>query len=429
MPLRAHVKCLYCSFLLHYLVRGLLERIKGAAERGLDEVVEAFIDVLRVPAVNPSAGGRGELRRAEKIQAALSELGIEHITRIDVPDDRAEGGVRPNIVALIEGESRDKVLWLIAHMDTVPEGDARLWETNPFEPVIRDGRIYARGAEDNGQAIASMLLAARILMELELRPRVNLGMIFVSDEEAGNKYGLEQLVKKGIFGDHDEAVVLDYGSPDGSEIEIAEKHMLWLRFIVRGVQAHAAFPHHGINAHRVGARLLVALDDLLHEKFGESDELYIPPKSTFEPTKKELNVDNVNTIPGTDIFYFDCRILPRYSLEEVLSAVRDLCVRFESMYGVKIEVEEAMRWEAPPPTPLSANVVRKLSEALKLSRNIDARIIGIGGGTCAALLRAQRIPAAVWSTLDGMAHKPNEYCKIENIRRDAETLVLLSLLI
>ncbi|MEM4497367.1 MAG: M20/M25/M40 family metallo-hydrolase, partial [Nitrososphaerota archaeon] len=128
-------------------MRGLIERISGAAERGLDEVIEAFIDVLRVPAVNPSAGGRGELRRAEKIQAALSELGIEHITRIDVPDDRAEGGVRPNIVALIEGESRDKVLWLIAHMDTVPEGDARLWETSPFEPVIRDGRIYARGAE------------------------------------------------------------------------------------------------------------------------------------------------------------------------------------------------------------------------------------------------------------------------------------------
>ena len=395
----------------------------------MDEIVETFIEILRIPAISPSAGGRGELRRTERLQSILSEFGIERVRRVDVPDERAEGGVRPNIIAVLEGEDSSKTLWLIAHMDTVPEGDVRLWETDPFEPVIRDGRIYARGAEDNGQAIASMLLAARILRELGLRPRVDLGLVFVSDEEAGNKYGLEQLVRMGIFRKDDEALVLDYGSPDGSEMEIAEKHMLWLKFMVRGVQAHAAFPHHGINAHRIGARLLLTLDEILHEKFHEHDELYIPPVSTFEPTKKELNVENVNTIPGIDVFYFDCRVLPRYSLDDVLSTVREVCGRFESMYGVRIEVEGVFRWDSPPPTPSSANVVRKLSEALKVSRGVNARLIGIGGGTCAALLRAQNIPAVVWSTLDGMAHKPNEYCRIENIRKDAETLAVLSLII
>ncbi len=415
--------------MLNYPVKGVVECVRAISRELLDEVVEAFVEILRIPAISPSAGGCGELRRAERLQSILSEFGVERIKRVDVPDERAEGGVRPNIITTMEGENSDKTLWLIAHMDTVPEGDVRLWETDPFEPVIRDGRICARGAEDNGQAIASMLLAAKTLMRLGLRPKVNLGMVFVSDEETGNRYGLEQLANKGIFMSGDEAVVLDYGSPDGSEIEVAEKHVLWLRFVVRGAQAHAAFPHQGINAHRVGARLLLALDDMLHKKFNERDELYIPPTSTFEPTKKELNVDNINTIPGTDVFYFDCRILPRYSPTEILTVVRDLCREFELMYGVKIEVEEVISWEAPPPTPPSANVVRKLSEALKLSRGIDAKIIGIGGGTCAAILRAQRIPAAVWSTLDGMAHKPNEYCKMENIQRDAETLTLLSLLI
>lgn len=415
--------------MLNYSVKEVVERVRIISGELLDEVVEAFAEILRIPAISPSAGGCGELRRAERIQSILSEFGIEQIRRVDVPDERAEGGFRPNILATLEGENSGKTLWLIAHMDTVPEGDARLWETDPFEPVIRDEKIYARGAEDNGQAIASMLLATRVFMELGLRPSVDLGLVFVSDEEAGNRYGLEQLVKMGIFKEHDEAVVLDYGSPDGSEIEVAEKHMLWLRFMVRGAQAHAAFPHHGVNAHRIGARLLLALDDALHEKFREHDELYIPPMSTFEPTKKESNVENVNTIPGTDVFYFDCRILPKYSLDEVLSVVREVCGKFESMYGVRIEVEEVFRWDSPPPTPSSANVVEKLSEALKLSRGINARLIGIGGGTCAALLRAQRIPAVVWSTIDGMAHKPNEYCRVENIRRDAETLTILSLMI
>jgi len=410
-------------------VKEILEHVRTTSWELLDEIVKTFVEVLRIPAISPSAGGRGELRRAERLQFILSELGIERVRRVDVPDERAEGGVRPNIIAVLEGEDSSKTLWLIAHIDTVPEGDVRLWETDPFEPIVRNGRIYARGAEDNGQAIASMLLAARILMELGLRPRVDLGFVFVSDEEAGNKYGLEQLVRMGIFKEGDEAVVLDYGSPDGSEMEIAEKHMLWLKFMVRGVQAHAAFPHHGVNAHRIGARLLLTLDEILHEKFHEHDELYIPPASTFEPTKKESNVENVNTIPGIDVFYFDCRVLPKYSLDDVLSTVREVCGRFESMYGVRIEVEEVFRWDSPPPTPPSANVVRKLSEALKISRGVNARLIGIGGGTCAALLRAQNIPAVVWSTLDGMAHKPNEYCRIENIRRDAETLAVLSLII
>ena len=410
-------------------MKEILEHVRTTSWELLDEIVKTFVEVLRIPAISPSAGGRGELRRAERLQFILSELGIERVRRVDVPDERAEGGVRPNIIAVLEGEDSSKTLWLIAHIDTVPEGDVRLWETDPFEPIVRNGRIYARGAEDNGQAIASMLLAARILMELGLRPRVDLGFVFVSDEEAGNKYGLEQLVRMGIFKEGDEAVVLDYGSPDGSEMEIAEKHMLWLKFMVRGVQAHAAFPHHGVNAHRIGARLLLTLDEILHEKFHEHDELYIPPASTFEPTKKESNVENVNTIPGIDVFYFDCRVLPKYSLDDVLSTVREVCGRFESMYGVRIEVEEVFRWDSPPPTPPSANVVRKLSEALKISRGVNARLIGIGGGTCAALLRAQNIPAVVWSTLDGMAHKPNEYCRIENIRRDAETLAVLSLII
>ena len=404
----------------------LIEEIKNASEKYLGDVIEAYIEILKIPAVNPSAGGRGEFRRAEKLQSILAKFGLKNIIRMDAADSRVEEGVRPNIISIIEGEDRKRTLWLIAHMDTVPEGDIKLWKTDPYDPVIKNGKIYARGAEDNGQAIASMILTIKILTELGLKPKTNLGLAFVSDEEAGNKYGLEYLVNKGIFKEGDEAIVLDYGSPEGSEIEIAEKHILWLKFTVHGVQAHAAFPHEGLNAHRVGARLLLALDQILHEKFNDLDPIYTPPKSTFEPTKKELNIDNVNTVPGVDVFYFDCRILPKYDLADVLTVVGGVCKAFESIYNVKINVEEAMKWRSPPPTSPNENVVKKLSRALKLMRGIDARVVGIGGGTCAAYLRMKNIPAAAWSTLDGTAHKPNEYCKIENIRKDAEVLALLS---
>lgn len=407
-------------------MKGLIEKIEVAAHKNLDDVLRAFIEILEIPAVNPSGGGLGEAKRAERIMDILTRYGLSKIWKFDVPDDRVEGGARPNILAVIDGEDKSRTLWLVAHIDTVPEGDKKLWETDPFKPVIKDGKIYGRGTEDNGQAIASILLTVRIIKELGLTPKYNLGLVFASDEEAGSKYGLQYLVEKGVFKEDDEAVVLDYGAPDGSEIEVAEKHILWLKFTVHGVQAHAAFPHEGVNAHRIGARLIVILDQILKERFHETDHIFVPPSSTFEPTKKEQNVDNVNTVPGRDGFYFDCRVLPRYDVKDILDVVDKVCRSFELVYNVKIEVEENLKWESPPPTPMESSIVMKLTNALKTARNIEPRIIGIGGGTCAAFLRAKNIPAVVWSTLDGMAHKPNEYCRIENIRKDAGVLTLLS---
>ncbi len=406
----------------------VFKKIKTASNQYLNDVLRSFIEILEIPAVNPSGGGQGEAKRAEKILDVLAKYDVDKIVRIDVPDNRLEGGVRPNILALINGEDKSRTLWLVAHTDTVPEGDIKLWDTDPFKPVIKNGKIFGRGTEDNGQAIASILLTVKIIRELNLTPKNNIGLVFAADEEAGSTYGLKHLVEKEFFKEVDEAVVLDYGAPDGSEIEVAEKHILWLRFIVHGVQAHAAFPHEGINAHRIGIRLASTLDQILHERFNKTDPIFTPPTSTFEPTKKEQNIDNVNTVPGRDVFYFDSRIIPTYNIREVLEVIEKTCRSFESIYDVKIDVEEVMKWESPPPTSTESSIVKNLSKALKLTRNIDAKIIGIGGGTCAAFLRAKNIPAVVWSTLDRMAHKPNEYCKIENIRKDSEILTLLSII-
>lgn len=406
----------------------VLEKIKTASNQYLNDVLRSFIEILEIPAVNPSGGGQGEAKRAEKILDVLAKYDVDKIVRIDVPDNRLEGGVRPNILALINGEDKSRTLWLVAHIDTVPEGDIKLWDTDPFKPVIKNGKIFGRGTEDNGQAIASILLTLKIIRELNLTPKNNIGLVFAADEEAGSTYGLKHLVEKEFFKEVDEAVVLDYGAPDGSEIEVAEKHILWLRFIVYGVQAHAAFPHEGINAHRIGIRLASTLDQILHERFNKTDPIFTPPTSTFEPTKKEQNIDNVNTVPARDVFYFDSRIIPSYNIREVLDVIDKTCRSFESIYDVKIDVEEVMKWESPPPTSSESSIVKNLSKALKLTRNIDAKIIGIGGGTCAAFLRAKNVPAVVWSTLDRMAHKPNEYCKIENIRKDSEILTLLSII-
>ena len=65
----------------------------------------------------------------------------------------------------------------------MPEGDISLWQTDPFEPVIKEGKIYGRGSEDNGQSIVSSLFAAKAIAKLDLTPKYTLCLAFVSDEE------------------------------------------------------------------------------------------------------------------------------------------------------------------------------------------------------------------------------------------------------
>ena len=314
-----------------------------------------------------------------------------------------------------------------SHLDTVPEGARELWATDPYDPVVKDGKIFARGSEDNGQAVASTLFTLKVLKKLDVKPRTNVGLACVSDEETGSKYGVIPLLEKGVFKAQDMAVVPDTGCSDGSEIEIAEKSILWLKITTKGKQVHGSLPQKGLNANRVGMRMALELDGLLHKKYSATDMLFDPPPSTFEPTKHELNVENINTVPGLDVQYFDCRILPRYSLTEVMKDIEDLKSRLEVETGAKIELTPVQFEQNTAATAPDSEIVQRLRAALKKLRGLDAKPVGIGGGTVGLYFRRKGIDTAVWSTLDDMAHQPNEYCKIENILEDAKVFLHVAL--
>ncbi len=383
--------------------------------------------VVEEKAVNPSFGGEGEYKRAQLIEGELESIGLS-VERFDAPDGRVPEGVRPNLVAKLRGES-ERTLWLVSHLDTVPAGTLRLWRTDPFKPVLEDGRVYGRGAEDNGQAIASTLLAARAIVEAGAKPKLTVGLVYASDEEAGSKLGLEYMFDKVGFRREDLIVVPDAGNPSGTLIEVAEKGIIWLKFRVEGREGHASMPHRALNAHRIGMRLAIALDELFRTRFSGHDSLFDPPYSTFEPTKHEANVENVNTIPGEDVFYFDCRVLPSYRLDDIIEAADAVTEVFEKAYpGVRVEASVVNRIDAPPPTSPDSEVVKRLQEAIRVARGIEAKPGGIGGGTYAAIFRARGYPAAVWCTVDETAHQPNEYAKIENLVGDAKVFAILPLL-
>jgi len=388
-------------------------------------MTQFMLEMLKIKAVNPAGGGKGEYERAMFMKKRLEEAGL-NVTQHDVPDTRVAEGVRVNLTTLLEGEERGRTLWMAAHLDTVPEGSREFWATDPYVPVVKEGKIFGRGAEDNGQAICSTLFALKALKKMGAKPKMNLGVVYVSDEESGSKYGVIPLLEKGLFKPTDLALVPDAGTPDGSQIEIAEKSILWLKITTKGKQVHGSTPEKGLNARRAAMKFALQLDDTLHSKYLAMDSLFDPPASTFEPTKCDANVDNVNTVPGLDVQYFDCRVLPQYPLKEVMKEIESVKLRVEKETGATIQIDPMQSEENTNPTPTQSPIVEKLKTALKQLRGLEAKPIGIGGGTVGAYFRRKGIDTAVWSTIDDLAHQPNEYCKIENMVHDAKVFAYIA---
>ena len=184
-------------------------------------------------------------------------------------------------------------------------------------------------------------------------------------------------------------------------------------------------PDTGRNAYRDLIQFLNETDTFLHTKFNKKDQLFNPSSSTFEMTKHEKNVDSINIIPGIEVSYMDFRILPEYSIDEILDDMNDIADKYRSERS-EIKIEVFNRQNAATPTERDSEVVQILWDAVTKSRKINPKIVGIGGGTCAVFFRDKGMPTVVWSTQDpAIDHQPNEWASITNILKDAKTFVRL----
>lgn len=401
-----------------------LQSVKDFFAEQRKEIIDLETQLTSHIAIAPEGNGDGETEKCNALEAWLKEKGFNDIERYEAPDSRVSSGSRPSLVVTIPGTDNNIRIWVMAHIDVVPTGDLKLWNTDPWQVVEKDGKLYGRGVEDNQQGLCSAAFAALYYIKNGITPAHTIKLLFVADEENGSNYGAIWLLReKHLFKKEDLILIPDGGDPKGQTIEIAEKNLIWLTVHVQGQQTHGSRPDSGANACLAACDLSMRLHGL-EKIFNKKDDLFEPNYSTFQPTKRLKNVDSINIIPGEDTFSFDCRILPCYKLDDVLKEVDRCCREVEKEHGVRIEYATPQKSESPA-TSVNAPVAQKLAAAIKKVHGLDAKFIGIGGGTVAAELRREGIDAVVWSTLDDQAHQPNEYCIIDNLIKDAETLIEL----
>jgi acetylornithine deacetylase/succinyl-diaminopimelate desuccinylase-like protein len=225
---------------------------QAAEARPEDEVVDLVSALIRFDTSN---SGEPETTKGE---AECARWVAERLEEVGYTTEYLEAGApgRANVFARLAGADRDRgALMLHGHLDVVP-AEASDWSVHPFSCAVEDGYVWGRGAVDMKDMVGMMIAVARHFKRSGIVPPRDLVFAFVSDEEAGGKYGCKWLVdnRPDLFENVTEAIgevggfSLTVPKRDGGErtlylIETAEKAMMWMRLTARGRAGHGSMVH------------------------------------------------------------------------------------------------------------------------------------------------------------------------------------------
>ncbi|MGV3742512.1 MAG: succinyl-diaminopimelate desuccinylase [Burkholderiaceae bacterium] len=310
------------------------------------------------------------------------------------------------------------------HTDVVPTGPAAAWQSNPFVPTKRDGKLYGRGAADMKTSIAAMVVACEEFIAAHPSHHGSIGFLITSDEEGpaidGTVVVCDMLKKRGEQ--------LDYcivGEPTSSEqlgdmIKNGRRGTMSGKLIVKGIQGHIAYPHLAKNPIHLA---MPALAELASIEWDKSNEYYLP--TSWQMSNIHGGTGASNVIPGEVVIDFNFRF-------STASTVEGLQQRLQAVLD-KHGLEYDLKWTVgglPFLTP-RGNLSDAIAQAIKAETGIDTEL-STTGGTSDGRFIAQICPQVVeFGPPNGSIHKIDEHIELRFIdplkniyRRTLENLLL-----
>ncbi len=249
----------------------------------MSDVLELARDLIRRRSVTPEDAGCLPLigERLERVGFHVEHLRYGEVDNLWV----THGAAGPTLVFL-------------GHTDVVPSGPEAAWQSPPFEPTIRDGRLYGRGAADMKGSVAAMVVALEQFVAAHPEHRGRLGLLLTSDEEGPtNLDGVRRVVEhfRGRGERVDWCVVGEPSSKEtlGDLIRVGRRGSLSGTLVVRGVQGHVAYPEKALNPIHAFAP---ALAELAAERWDEGNADF--PPTSFQVSNLNAGTGANNVIPG-----------------------------------------------------------------------------------------------------------------------------------
>jgi succinyl-diaminopimelate desuccinylase len=300
------------------------------------------------------------------------------------------------------------VFCFAGHTDVVPSGPLDEWRTDPFEPVIRDGLLYGRGAADMKSGLAAMLTASEEFIGQYPKHRGTIAFLITSDEEGPSVDGTRRVVE--VLRERQESI--DWclvGEPSsentlGDTIKIGRRGSLSGRLTVHGIQGHIAYPQFADNPVHA---LAPALAELTMRVWDQGNEHFQP--TTFQVSNISAGTGAPNVIPGE----LRARFNLRFSTEQTIDSLKSIVEEILSRHKVKYTLEWFISGHPflTVPGTLSQAAARAVQEQLQISPKLTT-----GGGTSdgrfIAPMGAQVIELGV---INESIHKVNECVRVADI--------------
>lgn len=294
---------------------------------------------------------------------------------------------------------------LNGHVDVVePEGE---WSvTDPFDPEVKDGDLYGRGATDmKGEVAALMKAFLNLHQDSEFNDRTVL--MLVGDEELGGFNGSKPLVEEYYENNEgfDYAIV---GEPTDLNIQVGTRGVLWLNVVLEGEGVHASRAEMAeMNVMRELPEALERIQDLNLSYENEGD---LP-----DPSKEVTTIDSTetyNSLPGQITIGMDIRYLPSQSVEEIVNEIQEELEELDC--GVRVEVEQdhggAFELE-------DQNFRDTITEVLEDVIGRKPEHITEGGASDGRFFAEKNTPFIELGLNQESVHGENEYCNITNMRQ------------
>lgn len=283
------------------------------------ETLELSLQLLRQPSVTPID------HCCQKIMAErLEKIGfnIESMRFEDVDNLWARKGIEA------------PVLCFAGHTDVVPTGSLEAWNSDPFVPEIRDGKLYGRGSADMKTALAAMVVASERFIAKYPNHKGSIAFLITSDEEGPSINGTVKVVEA-LEARNEKMTWCLVGEPSsthqlGDIIKNGRRGSLNAKVLVKGKQGHVAYPHLAINPIHTASKALAELCDTVWDNGNE----YFPA-TTFQISNIAAGTGATNVVPGTMDLLFNFRYSTEVTAEELKSRTLNILDRHQVNYDIE----------------------------------------------------------------------------------------------
>ena len=360
--------------------------------------LDLSLELLRQPSVTP------EDHTCQTIMAdRLSKIGfnIENMRFEDVDNLWARRGTEA------------PVFCFAGHTDVVPTGKLDAWESDPFKPEIRDGKLYGRGSADMKTALAAMVVASERFVEKHPNHKGSIAFLITSDEEGPSINGTVKVVDT-LEARNEKLTWCLVGEPSstntlGDIVKNGRRGSLNANLTVKGKQGHVAYPHLAINPIHTAAN---AIAELCETVWDNGNEYF--PATTFQISNINSGTGATNVVPGTlnTLFNF------RYSTEVTAEQLKARTLEILDRHGVEYDIQWTLSG-LPFLTPVG-ELVNAARTAILNVTGTETELSTSGGTSDGRFIAPTGAQVLELGVLNATIHQINEHVNIDELEPLAE---------